>query len=179
VTDGSASLAVVDPGTRAFTPIRTDRPLDGVAGGAGAVWAISSRTASVLRIDPGSRAVTDVIPIARAGEEAPFPVGIAVSADAVWVLNRNTASVTRIDARTRGVEAAVPIGVDRVPNEIAATGEAAWVANEDGTLSRIAGGSGRAASQWVGESLREVAVERDRIWIATTAIDQQMPGGVG
>jgi DNA-binding SARP family transcriptional activator len=179
VTDGSASLAVVDPGKRTFTPIRTDRPLDGVAGGAGAVWAISSSTASVLRIDPGSRAVTDVIPIARAGEEAPFPVAIAVSADAVWILNRNTASVTRIDARTRGVEAAVPIGVDRVPNEIAATAEAAWVANEDGTLSHIAGDSGRAASRWVGESLREVAVERDRIWIATTAIDQQMPGGVG
>lgn len=177
VTDGSASLAVVDPATRTFTAVRADRALDGVAVGAGAVWAISSRTASVLRIDARTRAVTDEIPIARAGDEAPFPVGIVATAKAVWVLNRNTASVTRIDPRTRGLDATIPIGVDRVPNEIAAAGGTAWVANEDGTLSRIAGG--HATSQWVGESLRQVAVDGNRIWVATTALDQQMPGGAG
>jgi Bacterial transcriptional activator domain len=177
VTDGSASLAVVDPTTRTFTAVRTDRSLDGVAAGAGAVWAISSRTASVLRIDARTRAVTDEIPIARAGDEAPFPVGIVATAEAVWVLNQNTASVTRIDPRTRGLDATIPIGVDRVPNEIAAAGDTAWVANEDGTLSRISGGD--ATSRWVGESLRQVAVDGNRIWVATAALDQQMPGGAG
>jgi DNA-binding SARP family transcriptional activator/DNA-binding beta-propeller fold protein YncE len=179
VTDGSASLAAVDPATRSVTTIPAHRPLDGVAVGAGAVWAISSRTASVLRIDARSRAVTDRIQIARAGEEAPFPVGIAATDAAVWVLNRNTASVTRIDPRTRGLDASISIGVDRVPNAIAAAGGAAWVANEDGSLSRIAADADTTTSRWVGESLREIAVDGDRIWVATTALDQQMPGGAG
>jgi len=178
VTDGSASLAVVNPATRSVTAVRADRSLDGVAVGAGAVWAISSRTASVLRIDARTHAVTDEIRIARAGDEAPFPVGIAATAEAVWILNRNTASVTRIDPRTRGPAATISIGVDRVPNEIAAAGGTAWVANEDGTLSRIAGDRD-PTSQWVGESLRHVAVDGNRIWVATTALDQQMPGGAG
>jgi DNA-binding SARP family transcriptional activator len=179
VTDGSPSLRAVDPATRGVTTIRADRPLDDVAIGAGAVWAISSRTASVLRVDARSRAVTDRIPIARAGDEAPFPVAVAAAADAIWVLNENTASVTRIDPRTRGIDATISIGIDRVPNAIAATEGAAWVANEDGTLSRIAAGGDSATTDWVGESLREVAVDGDRVWVATTALDQQMPGGAG
>ena len=179
VTDGSATLVRADPRTGAVTRTRTGRPLDGVALGAGAVWAISSRSAGVLRIDPRSAAVTDTIPIARTSDAAPFPVGIAVAADAVWVLNRNTASVTRIDPRTRGVEATIPIGVDRVPNEIAAVDGSAWVANEDGTLSRIGTDATAATSHWVGESLRQVAIDGDRVWVGTTALDQQMPGGAG
>jgi DNA-binding SARP family transcriptional activator len=179
VTDGSASLADVDPATRAVNRSGVGVTLDGVAFGAGAVWAISSRTASVLRVDAGTRAITDRIPIARAGEEAPFPAAIAATADAVWVLNRNTASVTRIDPRTRGIDVTVPIGIDRVPNELAAADGTAWVANEDGTLSRIGVDASSASSRWVGESLREVAVDADSIWVATTALDQQMPGGAG
>jgi DNA-binding SARP family transcriptional activator len=179
VTDGSRSLAHVDPATRTVDRIEVDVTLDGVAFGAGAVWAISSRTSSVLRIDPTTRAVTDEIRIARAGDEAPFPVAVAAAADAVWVLNRNTASVTRIDPRTRGIDDSVPIGIDRVPNDVAAADGSAWVANEDGTLSRIGVDASTASSQWVGESLREVAVDADRIWVATTALDEQLPGGAG
>ena len=179
VTDGSERLAHVDSATRTVNHTDVGVTLDGVAFGAGAVWAISSRTASVLRVDARTRVVTDRIPIARAGDEAPFPVGIAATANAIWVLNRNTASVTRIDPRTRGIDAAVPIGIDRVPNELAAANETAWVASEDGTLSRIGLDASTASSQWVGESLREVAVDGDLTWVATTALDQQMPGGAG
>jgi DNA-binding beta-propeller fold protein YncE len=87
--------------------------------------------------------------------------------------------VTRIDPVARGVIATIPIGVDRVPNSIASDGTRAWVANEDGTLSRIDPGSGDARSVWVGESLRQVAASRGRLWVATAALDQQLPGGDG
>jgi DNA-binding SARP family transcriptional activator len=179
VTDGSAQLVRVDPATRAVEPIQTDRGLDGVTVTEGAVWAISSRAPAVLRIDPAGRTVTDRIDLARSGEESPFPIGIAASENTLWVLNGNTATVTAIDPRTRAILAIVPIGVDRVPNEIAASGRTAWVANEDGTLSRIEEGARAAGSVTVGESLRQLAPDGARVWVATTALDQQMPGGAG
>ena len=115
----------------------------------------------------------------RQNEAAPTPVAIAAGASAVWVLNSNTATVTRVDPVTRGVSATIQIGVDRVPNAIATDGARAWVANEDGTLSRIDPGAGAAASIWVGESLRQVAAAGSRLWVATAALDQQLPGGGG
>ena len=170
----------VDPATRTVTAIPVGRPLDGVTVGAGAVWAINARRATVVRIDPRTNAVTDrVALVARGGESAPLPTRIAASEGAVWVLSRNTATVTRIDPQTRGVTAVIPIGVDRVPNEIAASGQTAWVANEDGTLSRIQESATSAHSLWVGGAVRQVAVAAGRVWVATSALDQQLQGGRG
>jgi DNA-binding SARP family transcriptional activator/DNA-binding beta-propeller fold protein YncE len=180
VTDGSERLARIEPATGLVRGIGTGRPLGAVAVGAGAVWVISARPPSVLRIDPRTGRVTDRVQItSRSGEQAPFPVGVAATADAIWVLSRNTATVSRIDPRTPGVTATVAIGVDRVPNEIAAAGRTAWVANEDGTLSRIDEGATAPRSVWVGESLGEVAVQGRRVWVGTAALDQQLPGGAG
>jgi DNA-binding beta-propeller fold protein YncE len=106
-------------------------------------------------------------------------VDVAAGTDAVWVLNANTATVTRVDPATRGVSGTIPIGVDRVPNAIATDGTRAWVANEDGSLSRIDPGASEAGSLWVGESLRQVAAAGTRLWVATAALDQQLPGGAG
>ena len=95
------------------------------------------------------------------------------------MLSRNTATVVRIDPVTEGPAAVIPIGIDRVPNEIAASGRTAWVANEDGSLSRLEVGASEPRSVWVGESLRSVAVSGSRLWVTTAALDQQLPGGAG
>jgi len=179
VTDGSIRLARVDPRTSKVTAIDAGRSLDGVTVGADAVWAISSRTATVLRVDPRTADVTDRIGIARPGIEAPAPVDVAATREAVWVLNANTATVTRIDPRTREVVARIAIGVDRVPGAIAATDRAVWVANGDGSASRIDPRTNGLTSVWIGESLREVAVDGPHVWVTTTALDQQLPGGKG
>jgi hypothetical protein len=55
--------------------------------------------------------------------------------------------------------------------------QAAWVANEDGTLSRIDDRATSADSLWVGAAVREIALGAGRVWVATTALDQQLPGG--
>lgn len=178
LTDGSARLRRLDPRTSRVTSIVAPRPLDGVAVGAGAVWAFSSRRASVVRVDPRTDAVSDVIPIvSRGGAEEPFPIGIAANADGVWVLNGNTATVTRIDPQQRGPTDTIPIGVDRLPSDIAAADRTVWVANFDGSLSRIDPERREAASLWVGESVSDVASDGGRIWMTTAALDQQLPGG--
>jgi hypothetical protein len=54
-----------------------------------------------------------------------------------------------------------------------------WVANFDGSLSRIDAGRREAASLWVGESVSDVASDGTRLWMTTVALDQQLPGGSG
>ena len=179
VTDGSERLARIDPASRAVTHIDAGVELNGVAVGAGAVWAISGPGRAVVRIDPATATPRRIVLAARPGGEAPFPAAIAATDEAVWVLNRNTATVVRIDPVTEGPAAVIPVGVDRVPNDIAAEGRTAWTANEDGSLSRIEAGATTARTVWVGESLRSVAVSGSRLWVTTAALDQQLPGGAG
>jgi DNA-binding beta-propeller fold protein YncE len=129
------------------------------------VWAIAS-PASVLRIDPRTNRITDRIRlVSRSGPDVPDPIAVAAGGGFVWVLAGNTATVTKIDPRTAGVVGTTRIGVDRVPTALAAGTEATWVANADGSLSRIDAASGKVRSILVGRGLRDVGVERDAVWV--------------
>ena len=139
VTDGSTGLLRLDPATGAVRKeVDLEAPLNDVAVGGNAVWAISGAAATVFRVSPQGT-VRDRIPIAsRTGLTAPFPFAVAVGEGAVWVLNGNTATVTRIDPQVGGVVATIPLGAVRNSSAIAVGAGAAWVVNSgDGTLSRI------------------------------------------
>ena len=180
LANGSESLVRIDPGTGEMAVLPAGRRVDAVAAAGGVVWALSSRSASVLRVDARDGRVTDRVSIvARRGAEAPFPVAIAATPRAVWVLNGNTATVTQVDARTLGVVTTIPIGVDRVPTDIAASGDTAWVSNGDGSIAQIEAGAGGAREIRVGESLERVAAAGATVWVTTTAFDQKLPGGAG
>jgi streptogramin lyase len=180
VTDGSPRLTRIDARSGAVAQLPAGRRLDGVVSGAGAVWAFSSSTATVVRIEPRTGAITDRIQIAtRRGSDKPYPVGIATTPGTVWVLNGNTATVTRIDAAQGGVRATVAIGMDRLPRGIGASGRTVWVANFDGSVSRIDPGRPTPSSVWIGDSLSSVVADGERVWVTTTALDQQLPGGTG
>lgn len=180
MTDGSARLLRIDPRTNGISSLSAGRPLDGVAVGAGAVWAFSTRAATVVRVDPRRGAVTDAVPIvSRRGDDAPSPAAIAVTPGGVWVLNRNTATVVRIDPEHRGVDTTIPVGVDRSPTGMAAAGETVLISNFDGSLSRLGPQSRVPTSRWVGDSLTAVAADGTTVWVSTTALDQRLPGGAG
>jgi DNA-binding SARP family transcriptional activator len=179
LTDGSSVLRRIDPRTGAMSEIPAGRPLDGVTTGAGAVWAFSARRPGVVRLDPRTNAMAEIPIAAQRGSDAPFPVGIAATPGTIWVLNGNTATLSRIDARLGGVIATVPIGMDRLPRAVAASGRTVWVANFDGSISRLEPGNVTPTSLWVGESLGGVAADGERVWVTTTVLDQQLPGGNG
>src|SRR5262249_18427184 len=107
----------------------------------------------------------------------PAPTAIAAGTNAVWVLNGNSATVTRINPQTRGVEMTADLGIDRLPADIAASGNTAWIANFDGSLARLNGHSPNAKSVWVGGPLERVAVTPSAVWTTTTVLDQKLPGG--
>jgi hypothetical protein len=179
ITDGSRRLTRIDARSGAVQQVRASVTLDGVTAGAGAAWAFSSRSAAVVHVDPRTRTVSGPpIQIAtRRGSDKPYPIGIATTPGTVWVLNGNTATVTRIDTAQGSVRDTVAIGVDRLPRGIAASGRTVWVANFDGSVSRIAPGQATQSSIWVGDSLSAVVADAEHVWVTTTALDQQLPGG--
>ena len=178
VSNGTRRLTRIEATSGRITQILVGRVVNGVAASGAAVWALSTSSASVVRVDPRDNSVTDRIPIVgRPGVQAPSPVAIAATPEWVWVLNANTGSVTRVDASNRGVVATIPVGFDHVPNAIAAAGRSAWVANGDGTLSRVDAANGTAAAVRVGGSLERVATDGGRVWVTTAALDLALPGG--
>jgi DNA-binding SARP family transcriptional activator/ABC-type branched-subunit amino acid transport system substrate-binding protein len=167
VTDGSSRLVRVDPRTsRVLGGVDAGQSLNGVAVGEGAIWTISGRAATVSRIDPGTFRVTDRMQIvSRPGAEAPYPIAIRAGLGSIWVLNANVATVTRIDATARGVTDTVPIGVERGPVRLAVGAGAAWVANGDGTLSRIDAKTNVATTTAIGHRLLDVVAGRGGVWV--------------
>jgi YVTN family beta-propeller protein len=167
VTDGSTRLLRIDPESGRVRALDVHEPLNDVAVGAGAVWAISGQAASVFQIDTQARAVKPRIRIVnQLGTVAPFPLAVAVGEGSVWVVNGNTETVTRIDPEVGGVAETIPLGIGRNPNDIAAGAGAVWVANGgNGTLVRVDPKTNKVATIAVGSSPRDVAVGDGKVWV--------------
>ena len=185
ITDGSRLLRRADPATGSV--VRTydvgDR-VNGVAVAAGAVWAISGPSATVLRIDPHTGRVVARIPIvAQPGLESPYPIAVAVGLGSVWVLNANSANVTRIDPVQAGVTETIPIGIQHVPRRLAVGAGAAWVADADGTLARIDATTNALTTTALAASLYDVGVGAGGVWVTTGSaiaggsVTQDAPAG--
>jgi DNA-binding beta-propeller fold protein YncE/predicted Ser/Thr protein kinase len=132
-----------------------------LAVGAGGLWASSSSTASVRRIDLGTLEPGEPI---LAGAR---PAGITIAQAAVWVTNPPRGTVTEIDPSLREVRAQVAVGSK--PGGIDAGTSAVWVANAaDGTVSKIGLDSGEVEGDpiQVGPEPGAVAVGGEAVWVA-------------
>lgn len=132
-----------------------------LAVGAGGLWASSSSTASVRRIDLGALEPGEPI---LAG---PRPAGITIAQAGVWVTNPPRGTVTEIDPSLREVRAQVEVGSK--PGGIDAGTSAVWVANAaDGTVSKIGLDSGEVEGDpiEVGPEPGAVAVGGEAVWVA-------------
>jgi DNA-binding SARP family transcriptional activator len=177
ITDGSPRLVRVD-GTGAVTRTDAGHPLDGVAAGLGALWAISRNDATLVRIDPANGRVTDEVRlVGHPGSETPAPIALTVAGSAVWVLNANTATVTRVDAASLAVTQTISIALESSPRDIEAGAGAVWVSSFDGTVTRLPTGPGDPRSTFLAASLIGIAGSPDRVWAAAIALDQQVAGG--
>jgi DNA-binding SARP family transcriptional activator/ABC-type branched-subunit amino acid transport system substrate-binding protein len=169
ITDGSSMLRRAEPANGAIVRRYDARvPLNGVAVGEDAVWAISGSSATVLRIDARTGRVTARIPIvASRGTQSPYPIALAVGLGSVWVLNATAATVTRIDPAQAGVTTTIPLGIERVPRRIAVGAGAAWVADADGTLARIDPTTNALTTTPIAPSLYDVAAGAHGVWVTS------------
>jgi ABC-type branched-subunit amino acid transport system substrate-binding protein/DNA-binding beta-propeller fold protein YncE len=168
VAPGTRRLLKLDErDARVVRAVDLRRPVDDVAVGTRAVWAISSASARVLKLDPRSGSVRARIPlVARTSLTKPVPVAVTAGEGAVWVLNQNTPSVSRIDPQLGAVTATIPLGVGSAPSAIATGAGAVWVAlTGEGTVVRIDPDTVAVRSIRVGGAPTGVAVTRGRVWI--------------
>jgi DNA-binding beta-propeller fold protein YncE/predicted Ser/Thr protein kinase len=160
--DGSG-IAVVnaESGRRIRTQLPPQAAPLRLAVGAGGLWASSSSTASVRRIDLGTLEPGEPI---LAG---PRPAGVTVAGGIVWVTNPPGGTVTGIDPSLREVRAQVEVG--NKPGGIDAGTSTIWVANTgDDTVTRINLETGEVEGDpiHVGPEPGAVAVGGEAVWVA-------------
>ena len=160
--DGSG-IAVVnaESGRRVRTRLPPPAAPLRLAVGAGGLWASSSSTASVRRIDLSTLDPGEAI---LAG---PRPAGITVAHGIVWVTNPPRGTVTEIDPSLQEVRDQIEVGSK--PGGIDAGTSTIWVANAgDDTVSRINLDTGEVEGDpiEVGPEPGAVAVGGDAVWVA-------------
>ena len=134
-TASANTVTRVDP-TDLLTPIAVGHGPSGIAVGAGAVWVADTLDDSVVRIDPGTRAVTNTVPVgARPRSGSPSAAG------SVWVANSRDGTVTRIDAVTAKPLETIHVGGS--PQAVAIANGRVWVT----VAERCARTPGRPASR--------------------------------
>jgi YVTN family beta-propeller protein len=132
--------------------------------GGGSLW--TTDASDLVRIDArtGSRLAHVRLPFLSATTQAP----IAFGDGSAWVADEGGDAVWRIDARTNTVIATLAVGSH--PAGIAVGAGAVWVANADGTMSRIdpnaAQGLGRVVRTIrVGGTPSSVAIGGGLVWV--------------
>src|SRR5262249_17344712 len=125
------SVSLIGPaGGRAGAPAIVGPP-DGLAYGAGSVWAVDSTDGRLYRIDPATHAVMQTIPVGS----APSAVTVTRGGN-VWVANSGDGTVSRVNATASKVVQTIQVG--NVPAAIASGPSGVWVANQgDATVDRI------------------------------------------
>ena len=99
----------------------------------GSIWIADPVAGTLVRVDPGSRAVLARIPVGSAPFIDPQPVG-----DELWAVNSDSGRLTRIDPRTNRVLARsalrTPAGRSFAAVGLLASGDVAWAVSGQGAL---------------------------------------------
>ena len=164
---GGRRLIRVDPGSgEGVESAPMPAPVDGIAAGGDNVWAVSSRQAAVLRIDPLTAEIRDRITMVGAG---PQRLTITADSDFIWVLQGDTATVVKIDPDLHDVVETYRLGLGRGALALAAREGAAGVSNAfDGTVTRIDESTNEVASIAVSaySSPKDVTVAGGFVWVS-------------
>ena len=143
--------------------------------GSGSLWMACDHNAGAFKVSLDGRRV---VPFAqRAGlleaptaQLAPHFSDIAYADGATWIADRGQDRIVRVDpATTRQLEPPVEVGSD--PVAIAVGFGSVWVANADGTVSRIRPGGAALETVPVGERPVGIAAGAGAVWVANAGSD--------
>ena len=142
-----------------------------LAFGAETLWASERAASRVVRIDPSTGSVVQVIPVGNG------PAGIAFGLGATWVTNSLDGTVSRIDPATNAVAATIQVG--NGPAAVAVGADGVWVSNEfDGTLALIDPRTNQVVRHIdVGNRPRGVAISNGSVLVSLRQSGQGHRGG--
>jgi len=134
---------------------------EGIAYGAGYLWAVNASDNTVSQINPRSHEVVQQYTVGAA------PVAVTITPDNAWVVNSADGTVTRINIPARQ-PVGDPIKVGTQPAAIASGSSGIWVANSaDGMIQQINQDTGHVGRPIpVGSDPDGLAVDRGTVWVA-------------
>jgi ABC-type transport system substrate-binding protein/class 3 adenylate cyclase/streptogramin lyase len=158
---GTNVVGVVD----ANGHISAQLPVGGRPGGAAAdnqwVWVTNSERDSLVRINPHSALVTDIVP--TGGSD---PTGVAIGGGGVWVSDTGSGLVSWVNERSPSARVPQTITVGQGPGPIAFGDGGAWVVNTtDATVQRISRKLRVSRAIAVGGSPSGIAVGGGWVWV--------------
>jgi DNA-binding SARP family transcriptional activator/ABC-type branched-subunit amino acid transport system substrate-binding protein len=171
---------LLDPGTGALlkqVPLGTTPST--IAVSVDSVWVLDANDRTISRIDPTGRSRV------RTFSTASTPTDLAIGANAIWVGNAFPAgrfgdyprSVSRLDPVSGVVDETIALpnrgrpyfqGGGFTQQHIAATREAVWVVDPDGTVSRIDPRSNRVVATVEGVDAGDIAAGPGGVWFVGT-----------
>jgi YVTN family beta-propeller protein len=163
-SDVRVGATVVIPYPRRLSAANFRESLDGLASGAGAIWAIGDPNDRRLwRIDPSTHRITATIPLGFP------PAKVAAGAGGVWITDQLRDRVVQIDPRTGQVVRSVRVG--RGPFGVTVGDGSVWVADAIGhDVTRIDAARGRVLERIaVPASPQSIAVSPSGIWVVGNA----------
>jgi YVTN family beta-propeller protein len=166
VSGGSSSVRLaandvgaIDTGTGEVALLQpVGSPPTSLAVGDGEVW-VASATGTLSRVDPKTRAITQI----AVGSD---PVAVAVATDgSVWVANSGDGTVSRVSPESDTVVGTVRVGAG--PSALVTTGGAVWVANTlSSSVSKIDPTNDTVRSFPVGSEPAGIAAGAGSVWVA-------------
>lgn len=167
-TDGT--IARIDPARgRTVATVPLPQPPSGLAADDDEVWATSAQGGLLSKIDPVTNTVSQALLVGNG------PTSIALGDDAVWVANGPDRTVSRVDASGEISK----INVPGAPETLTFDDGTLWVASSiSGTVTAIdAKNEVVDRTTEVGSDPGGLAIEGDRLWIATLGAANAHRGG--
>lgn len=131
--------------------------VNGIAVGAGSIWAVRGNAGDILRADEKTGAPQASIPIQQ-------PDAVAFNGDALWVTGGGT--LTRIDPVTNEATLEPALAPQHFMPFMAWDGSAAWTANPDQGLVFRVGRDGQTRTFQTGRGAGPLAYEAGQMWVA-------------
>ena len=169
--EGATSISRIQPGSKQVLDdaIEIGRSPSSLAVGEGRVYVAAVVGDDVVAVDPSSAEVEF-----RAGKEAlEFPSNVATGLGSVWVTDVNKDELVQLTPETLEVEDRIEVGTS--PTAVTVGDGFVWVANFDGSVTRVDPGAGnKTESIAVGERLGGLTVGEGFLWGTASGADLVM-----
>jgi hypothetical protein len=126
----------------------------------GVVWVIHALSRTIIRLEPATLAVTDILRLGK------IPVALAYASGGLWVLSRN-GWLWRVDAKSPRAEGVARLG--RNARALGTDGASLWALHDDGRLTRLDTFTGDVVAEGsIGASGRHLLVTPQALWATST-----------
>ncbi len=127
---------------------------------AGGVWVIHALSRTIIRLEPATLAITDILRLGK------LPVALGYANGGLWVLSRN-GWLWRVDAKSPRAEGVARLG--RNARALGTDGASLWALHDGGRLTRLDTFTGEVVSEGsIGASGRHLLVTSRALWATST-----------